>query len=108
MSELKPEAGDIVRVESVVLYPKTENEYRKSVDATSYNTVKYSIFRNGKLVFSENIEPGTIGFFKTIFLWALFGFPRVQRSLFKKAHKVADKYIENMKIHETIEQKESK
>jgi len=78
--------------------------YTKTVEAKSHNTVVYSVLRDGIVVFSEEVEPITIGIVKTIFLWVFFGFPRVQNALFGKAHSLADKYIDVMSKQE-IQQK---
>lgn len=79
------------------------SEYIKTVEAKSHNTVVYSVFRGDKRVFSEEVEPITIGIVKTIFLWLFFGFPRVQRALFVKAHNLADKYISVMSEQEVTQ-----
>ena len=75
-------------------------EYKANIVAMDSNSVKYTIFRNNTIVFSEDVEPVNIGFIKSIFLLLLFGGPRVQESLFKKAKIRSEQFIKVMKDNE--------
>lgn len=76
--------------------------YEFSVMTKSFNTVEITVFRDKAIVFTNIVEPANIGFIKTMFLGVVFGMPKVQEALLKKAKLRCEQYIKTMRDNEVL------